>query len=310
MPPAGGKLGAEGPLTASESTTAALPLKRSRPMGSSMWWRKTTLAVLATCMSFTVPAGVAAAAERRPEVDQRVADLVELQVQLRELLARHGVAAVEQEGYWSGLAGTGLRLNGEIVGEKTVKPDLISVQLDIRLEFEDGRMLIESFGGWAPTRQKAVDVALDNFKQNTFHVLLSAFGLTQNDEHAVQESWVVGGRPRKVTYGNVLIKSTEKQSRNAVGWFTSFEERLKAYPLPSGTHWVRVYYGQQASEVLGFEVMLDNKPWPEMQAEAAKFAWPTAEAFLSVRLFMVVQDEPESWLPPPNVKTKPWWRFW
>jgi hypothetical protein len=207
---------------------------------------------------------------------------------LLALFQGHGVEAVA-EGEWVTFPGRAHRACAVIVKETPHKASL-SVQLDVRFEVAPGRTVVESFAGVGVTREEAVKDAIRNFTMNSFHVLLAAFLVPGDDEQVGREEWTVGGRPSRVTVGNVGIRGRPPVSGAAVvAWYHVFEERIKEKQLRPGTHWVRLYYGQMDNKPLACEVLLDNRVWDEVQSEMVAYDWPCGEAFYSVRVFLVLE---------------------
>jgi hypothetical protein len=205
---------------------------------------------------------------------------------LQQLLRAHGVFATPC-GDWLVLSQDDMKANASIVREAPGK----WVQLDVRLEFAPGRILIESFGGAGETRMRATNDALQNFTLNSFHVILAAF-LNRDDNQVSREDWMIGGKLRRVTIGNVGIRGKPPVlGAELVDWFKLFEGKLKAQQLTEGVHWVRLYYAQMQEKSTACEVLLDNDVWEEIQSEMAAVDWPAGEEFYSLRLFLVVQDK-------------------
>src|SRR5262249_40722575 len=153
--------------------------------------------------------------------------------------------------------------------------------------------LIESVGGWGKDLGAAVTSALNQFVDGTFHVLLAAFFGRLVPQQAEQAEKTIGGRARGVTTGNGVPWGPLPEAAPGqpdMRWFFEFTSRLKAKELPAGTHWIRLYYCQAEGQPLECEVLLDNDPWEELQAETAAIDWPKTEAHYSVRWFLVVQD--------------------
>ena len=206
---------------------------------------------------------------------------------LLDLFRAHGVEAAP-EGEWVAFRDPKMRVNASIVREMQ-QPAGTSVQLDVRFEIAPWHTVIESFVGLGETRDKAVADALHNFVANSFHVLLAAF-LRPGDDQVSQEEWAVGGRPCRVTIGNVGVRGKPPvQGEQLVGWFKRFEEKLREKHLPPGTHWVRLYYAQRRGQAVACEVLLDNEVWEEVRSEMAALDWPAGEEFYSVRTFLVIQ---------------------
>jgi hypothetical protein len=207
---------------------------------------------------------------------------------LLDLFRAHGIDA-EPGAEWLELPKHGLSANACVVRE-VQQAGAVSVQLDVRLEFDSGRTLIESFVGAGKSRAEAICDAMHNFAVNSFHVILAAFLNVENDQVS-EEQWFIGGKQRRVTIGTVGVRGNPPvQGEHLVGWFRLFEEKLNDKQLQLGAHWIRVYYGQLQGTTTACEVLLDNDVWDEMQAEMAAIAWPVGHDFYSVRVFLVVQD--------------------
>ncbi|WNG37225.1 hypothetical protein F0U61_28785 [Archangium violaceum] len=205
---------------------------------------------------------------------------------LRELLQLHDVTCLE-EGDWLRLGPSGPRAQAWFVNAQS-HPSHHSVQLDVVLELWTGRVLIESFGGFGKTAQEAERDAFENLARGSLHVLLGAF-VRPPDEHVTVEEWELSGVRRRVILGNIQGRGVQPSAEATRAWFQELERALKALPLVSGTHWLRVYYAQQASQTMVLEVLLDNQEWPELKEALEKAPWPSAPEFLSQRLFLVLQ---------------------
>jgi len=207
---------------------------------------------------------------------------------LLELFRNHGIDAAPVDD-WIVFRDRNMKANAAVVREMKQRVGA-SVQLDVRIEIEPGRTLIESFAGVGESKDRAVANAQHNFVVNSFHVILAAFFRPEN-EQVTREEWMIGGQKKLVTIGNIGMRGElPVQGEQAVAWFRQFEERLKAKRLAPKTHWVRLYYGQMQREAIACEVLLDNEPWGEMRSEMAAIDWPLSETFYSVRVFLVIQD--------------------
>ncbi|MFB1482158.1 DUF6348 family protein [Corallococcus sp. RDP092CA] len=205
---------------------------------------------------------------------------------LGELLRAHGVPFQEEDG-WLRVEPGGPRLQAQIIATRT-EPDLCLRQLDVVLEPWTGRWVIESAGGFGPTEQEAWEDGLQNFTRGSLHVLLSTF-LLPPDDHVTVETWRVGGIDRKVILGDIVSRGDGTAPSHEEPWIATLEEAIKSLPLPSGTHWVRVYYCQMDGARLSLEVLLDNEPWQALADRLDKASWPSAPGFLSRRLFLTLQ---------------------
>jgi hypothetical protein len=210
---------------------------------------------------------------------------------LFDLFRRHDVPAIYRGGVV--VLPNRMRVSGSISNQRRL-PNGGSVQLDVVFEFQPGGCIVESFVGLGETRQEAIAFAMNNFVVNSFHVFLAAF-VRPGDEQVREEEWTIGGKPRRVVIGNLGIRGSvmakEAQQAQLGACMQRFEERIQAQPPGPGTHWVRLFYAQEGGRMLAFEVLRDNAPWLEMQAEMAAVEWPATEEFYSVRNFLVIQDK-------------------
>jgi hypothetical protein len=164
------------------------------------------------------------------------------------------------------------------------------LQLDVRLVLESGQKIIESFGGFGETKDKAISDAIQNFTLNSFHVILASFFVPHDDQVTV-EDWTVSGQKRLVTIGPMGMRGSPPDPANPPReWFKQFEAKIKEKQLPGGIHWIRVYYGQFESQTRELEVLLDNETWKEMQQDLATINWPKGKEFFSIRVFLVIKD--------------------
>ncbi len=193
-------------------------------------------------------------------------------------------------GDWITFPGSPRRASARIVQEIQHARNAFSVQLDVHLELEQGRRIIEAFAGIGESRQTAIFDAFRNFVTNTFPVLLGAF-FVEDDEEITVEEWEIDGRPRRVFIGNLGTRGqVAVGGPELVAWFPSFASRVKEAPLSSGTHWVRVYFAQMDHRLSELEVLLDNDDWHRLRDSLADIEWPMVKGFLSVRVFMVISD--------------------
>ncbi|MFP2924685.1 DUF6348 family protein [Pyxidicoccus sp. 3LG] len=205
---------------------------------------------------------------------------------LRELFESHGVTCHEEDG-WLRLGESGPRAQARFTHPPNSDTER-TVQLDVTFEPWAGRFVVESFGGVGETPDEARREAVGNFARGTFHVLLAAF-MRAPDAHVTVEQWSVGGIPRRVLMGDVLVRGEQTLEAEHRSWFDSLERALRALPLVPGTHWLRVYFAQMREQPMTLEVLLDNEEWPELSAALADAHWPKAPGFLSTRLFLVIQ---------------------
>lgn len=168
-------------------------------------------------------------------------------------------------------------------------PDGPGAQLDLRWELPDGRTLVESFGGFGDSPERALADAAEGFLHGSFHVMLRGL-LDHECSHVQLLEMKIGGRMRKVVHGLVISRGGDEGSPPPTDWFPDFHEALDKTELSGGLHWIRLYVAQAKGEVLAVETLLDNEPWPALHEALAGVAWPKADHFQSVRTFLIVKD--------------------
>lgn len=201
---------------------------------------------------------------------------------LQQLFRGHGVEARVQSGRVTFPTHPALWVNGGLFRcyERIV-------QLDVRLGgIDDNRVLIESVAGIGTDLDAQTSFAMQAFAEGAFHVLLPAFFDRPPCHGTEREMWIIGS-PRAV-YAS-LISSVFGVPPD-LSFYPAFIKRLEKYPLPEGTHWIRIYQMRHNGEVLSNEVLLDNDPWDEMQVFMAEHPWPVTEKPYDVRVFLVVKD--------------------
>ena len=176
---------------------------------------------------------------------------------LAELFRNHQVHA-EVSGEWVAFPGTNRRAAAIVVQEFKPAPHVDSVQLDVSIELEDGRFLVESFVGLGESKVLAVADSFHNFVINSFHVMLRGIFVLEDDQVNI-EDWEIDGEPRTVVIGNmVMCGPTSLTHHFPVDWWLHVASKIKMMPLTSGTHWVRIYFAQMNHQILELEVLLDN----------------------------------------------------
>jgi Family of unknown function (DUF6348) len=213
---------------------------------------------------------------------------------LTELLVNHGIAAVLARDQ-AVVSSAGFALSGSI-GQILQNPQGQTVQLDIIAHTPDGKLIVESFAGMGTNLHSAVKNGLENFTANSFHVLLSAY-LLPNDERTTREEWTVAHRPRLVHVGTIGLRGQYPAGgQESNFWFPSLEKIILAADLPQGTHWVRFFFAQHEGKTIACEVLLDNELWEDAQKAMRSLPWPKAKEYYSVRIFLILKD---------NDKTQP-----
>jgi hypothetical protein len=208
--------------------------------------------------------------------------------QIVQLFESHGISAC--------LQGPGIIFPGHpfraaaLVVREIQHQAAMSIQLDVRFEIAPRQIIVESFAGIGSTRDEAILDAVKNFTTSSLHVLLAAF-FRQPSEQITQEEWLVHGSRQLATIGPIIGRGPIPQGGDAApGWFQHLVTSIQAERLNRGTHWIRLFYGQKASQVLSSEVLLDNQPWHPVQTKMAAFPWPDVDEFYSLRIFLVLQN--------------------
>lgn len=207
---------------------------------------------------------------------------------LAEWLEAHGLGISEEAG-WLIVASGGPRLAAWVVGERDHAPGYV-VQVDVYVEVEPERLLIESFAGIGMDREGAVGDAMGNFALTTLHPLLAAFYGQEAGEQVTTEVWEIAGASWRVSIGPYGLRGRAGDALELpAATFTTLGALIKALPLDGSVHWVRLFYANVNAENSQAEVLLDNEPWEEAQQQLASLPWPRPESFYSVRLFFILQ---------------------
>jgi hypothetical protein len=208
-----------------------------------------------------------------------------------DLFQAHGIDC-QQQGEWIVFPKHAAKICGVVGREWEPKQGTYTVQLDVRVSLDSGHRIIEAFGGFGDTKEKAIADGIQNFTLNSFHVILASFFDPQDDQVTI-EDWTIGGQERQVIIGPMGMRGTPPDPANpSTEWFKQFEGKLKAKKIPPGLHWIRVYYGQIDNQAKELEVLLDNEIWQEMQQDLATISWPKGKEFFSIRVFLVIKNKP------------------
>jgi hypothetical protein len=163
-----------------------------------------------------------------------------------------------------------------------------AVQLDINVHLPDGRTLTESFAGIGREPKFAMGDAFDTFSQSSFHVLLSAFFGGSGCE-TIEEWDMPTGRFKAFIGGATFRGTLPIEGQEMVRWFDTFADGILQAPFShQQSHWVRLYYGQNERKMMTCEVLVDNTVWNGAQQAMAQYPWIKADAFYSMRVFLVL----------------------
>lgn len=186
------------------------------------------------------------------------------------------------------LTHTPYQMEGRIVREQ-VQHKTHSVQLDIRFHLNPETMLVESFAGLGSDRVTAIRDSLENLTRSSFHVILRAF-VMPDDEQVTVEDWHFGSVARKVVIGNATFRgSPPNVAGDPSQWFPLLESGIRKTALTPDCHWIRFYYAHLKGLALDCEVLVDNENSASLRELMLAFPWPTSEGFYSARIFLIVQ---------------------
>lgn len=199
----------------------------------------------------------------------------------------HGAPAIRADNWV--MVDTGALLTRACCYNLRQHPGTLILQVDfVTLACPSGHHIIESFAGIGADKGLAIQDACKGFQDCSFHPLFAAL-LGRECSHCEVESWTIGGLKRRVTMG-LLRTRGHFQHENWPGHFAEIQKILESHALPSGLHWIRVFYCHSPSAEPTTEVLVDNDIEEALQAAVGRLDWPKAAEFYSVRLFMVIQD--------------------
>ncbi len=168
---------------------------------------------------------------------------------------------------------------------------MCSIQLDVEVRTATGHRIIESCGGFGSSLHAAIGDAIKSFCDGSFHVIYSAL-TGEPCSHCEIEDWKIGGIPRRVYISPMVCRGQGSPGENpGTAWFDQMEQHIKRSSLPAGLHWIRLYHLECPTAKTTNEVLLDNKPWTDLQTQLGSYAWPPpVNSYYSVRMFLVIMD--------------------
>lgn len=224
-----------------------------------------------------------------PEVRPALLDL------LSKVFAGHGIDTVVEQNAVRFPAYPDRWLDGTLFLLEGFHPHI--GQLDIRLALDRETVVCESVTAMGETAEaKAMD-GLRVVAGSSLHVLMSAFFGAEPCHGTDVYRHTISGSERVVHLGPVqsrlgLPKTPDDQPD--LSFFPEFERHLSAYPLPGGSHWVRVYLSRGTNLTPFTEVLIDNAPCDELQQAMATVYSPPPCERMDVRVFLVIQNPPSA----------------
>jgi len=172
--------------------------------------------------------------------------------------------------------------------DRSSVPDLKTLQLDVLINYGINAM-IESFGGIGKDFATANLDAFENFMNNSFHTVLSAFFTSKFDEEVRKLQWPINNKEFEVVSSNIGVRGTMPEN-STLEWLNEFETAIQKLELEEGVHWVRLYYAQDQNQTTACEVLLNNENCVSIQEKAVKFDWHKQDEFYSLRVFMILKN--------------------
>ncbi|MBF02233.1 MAG: hypothetical protein CMP76_02940 [Flavobacterium sp.] len=166
-------------------------------------------------------------------------------------------------------------------------PNGVNSKLDIIINFQDGRKVIESFGDIGTTKEEAVKNNLKNFVINDFHVITSALNDSFDDEVTTEE-WNINDKIYQAYIGNFGRKGNLEIPENT---FNKIEEIVKKQDFNEKYHWIRFYYGKINQEPAIIEFLVDNKKNHQAEEIISKLDWQDTNEYASVRNFIILKKK-------------------
>jgi hypothetical protein len=202
-------------------------------------------------------------------------------------LVAHGIRCTRKAGVVR-LADHGL------VFETTEKPvprsagtSLIQVDVEVKSPKLGRRAIHEAIAGIGPSREGALQNALQKFLLGSFHVFLTALADHEcRDNPALWLDRPGKKGPWRLCDAPLLVQGGDPMKTN----YSGFAEALKALfseEAKAGVHWVSVFVSAIDGKSAGLDVRLDNEPWPKAQKLAKKWDWPYPEGYYALRHFFI-----------------------
>ena len=203
-------------------------------------------------------------------------------------LQDHGESNIVADANGIGLTGNPTRLRFSLY-DSSKTSNSYTAELEFRVCIPDGREIVEYVAGSGDSQKKAEDDAKVNFALSTFHVIYRGF-LNPNDPHQNEEKITINGQPRAVVLGNTMARGQSgSSSPDAFPLRERFREILSPLPLSAQTHWIKIIYANQHSNVMLCEVTMDNRGALELTDTVKKLPLPRHEEFYMVKQFVLVK---------------------
>lgn len=199
-------------------------------------------------------------------------------------LASHGLPCERES--------EGIRTRDDLCIEPRVFPrparaGTVMIQVDFAVTSPrmDGVLFLDSFAGFAPTRDEAEKDALGKFLRGSFHGIIEALTTHACDSQQVEwEHWRGAGGEWRVCLAPVLLQSANAGER--IGGFQEFFAqlvRLFESRMPCGPHWMRVFLASYEGRISGSEVLVDGTSWEPGETLLASHGWSLPTGYSTIR---------------------------
>lgn len=166
---------------------------------------------------------------------------------------------------------------------RAVEHGRVQLQLDVVTPVGE-RWINESFAGLGATIHAALGDATRKFASGSLHVLLAA--LVDRGLGAGQVEWERWG-----AFDACLGPLLRMWSDTAPGlgdFLDALRARVVAATLSREVHWLRTFVATDGARILGFDLLLDNDPWPPGVALLQGWPWPASDRTYALRHFLVL----------------------
>jgi len=204
-------------------------------------------------------------------------------------LQEHGETNIVVDANGVGLQGNPTRLSSSLYGYEQHTNGEFTAELEFDVRMPDGRKIVEFVAGSGKSLEIAENDAKVNFIVSTFHVVYRSF-LNPNDAHQTEEKITINGQPRLLVLGDTMTRG--QTTNNAPDMFplrAGFRTMLASQPLSTQTHWIKIIYANNHSNVMMCAVTLDNQDSPALTEAVKKLDWPRRETFYMAKQFLVVK---------------------
>jgi len=203
-------------------------------------------------------------------------------------LQNHGESNIVSDAKGIGLRDNPTRLRFSLY-DSSKASNSYTGELEFRVRIPDGREIVEYVAGSGESAKQAEDDAKINFVLSTFHVIYRGF-FNSNDPHQIEEKITINGQPRVLLLGDTMARSQSGSNSPEISPLRNrFREILSPLPLSAQTHWIKIVYGNQHSNVMLCAVTMDNNDAPELTEAVKKLPWPKREEFYMVKQFILVK---------------------